>query len=270
MTLRPIALLTDYGTEDPFAGILRAVIAREDPTIPVIDLTHGVSRHDVLEGAVALADAAPYLPDDAVVVAVVDPGVGGERRAVAVQARDDRVFVGPDNGLLSLALSACGGAALAVDIGESEWRLPDLAHTFDGRDIFAPVAARLAAGASLADAGVAIDAAGLLSLDLPESSVEGGVLTTSVLAVDTYGNVRLAASPTELPDVTVGDAVEIEIGSARRAAVFARTFDDALGRDPLLIADSSGSLALVINRGSAAQQLGLSPGTLVRIQRAAL
>lgn len=267
MARRPIALLTDYGYEDPFAGILRAVIAREDPAIPVIDLTHGVSRHDVLEGAVALVDAAPYLPDDAVVVAVVDPGVGGERRAVAAQAADDRVFVGPDNGLLSLALRACGGAALAVDIGESEWRLPDLAHTFDGRDIFAPVAARLAAGASLADAGAAIDPAGLEVLGLPESSVASGVLTTSVLAIDTYGNARLAAVPSELPGITVGDAVEIEIGSARRAAVFARTFDEALGQDPLLIADSSGSLSLVVNRGSAAEQLQLSVGSELRIQR---
>lgn len=268
MAPRLIALLTDYGYSDPFAGILRAVIASEDPAIPVIDLSHGVTRHDVVAGAVALADSAPYLPRDSVVVAVVDPGVGGDRRAVAVEAADGRLFVGPDNGLLSLALDACGGAARAVDIGESDWRLPDLAHTFDGRDIFAPVAARLAIGAPLADAGSAIEPVTLQTLALAASSSEDGILTTSVLAIDGFGNARLAADPTELTGVTVGDAVEIEIGDGWRAAVFARTFGDALGQDPLLIADSSGSLALVVNQGSAAEQLNLEPGTKLRIQKA--
>lgn len=278
MTPRPIALLTDYGYSDPFAGILRAVIASEDLSIPVIDLTHGIARHDVLAGAVALVDSARYLPQDAIVVAVVDPGVGTDRRAVAVESVDGGIFMGPDNGLLAPVILACGGAVRAVDIGESPWRLPELARTFDGRDVFAPVAAKLAVGGELTDAGIEIDVAELTTLELPVTETEGGAVTTAVLSVDTFGNARLAAGPADLKGIKFGDQVELETDDMRRIAVFAQTFESTSdngtpfesSNDPLLLVDSTGSLAIAVNRGNAAESLRLTPGKALRIYKAAV
>jgi S-adenosyl-L-methionine hydrolase (adenosine-forming) len=149
---RPITFLSDYGDEDEFAGVCRAVIARIAPDAPLIDLAHGIPRHDVRRAAVALADALPYAPPG-VHLAVVDPGVGTERRAVAVRvAAQQRILVGPDNGLLWPATVVLGGPADAVDLARSPLRLEPVSATFHGRDVFAPAAAGLALGASLSEA----------------------------------------------------------------------------------------------------------------------
>jgi S-adenosylmethionine hydrolase len=257
--------LTDFGLRDPFVGICHAVIARVDPTILVIDLTHGIGRQDVQAGAVALADAVPFLPDDAVVVAVVDPGVGSDRRAIAVESTDGRVFVGPDNGLLTPAIALSGGATSAYEISESPWRLEPVSDTFHGRDIFSPVAARIAAGADLADGGESIDPGGLVTFDLPSTELVDGELLTAVLAVDEYGNARLAATPGDLAGVKLGDHVEIDTEDLRRQAVYARTYSEADNGDPLLLVDSTGSLSVSLNGGDAAAALRLEPGKIVRI-----
>src|SRR5579859_4186141 len=147
-----ITFLSDYGLQDDFVGICHGVIAGICPEARVIDLGHGVRRHDVRGGAIVLAGALPYLPAG-VHLAVVDPDVGASRRAVALRAADDRLLVGPDNGVLWLAAHASGGVVEAADIVRSPFRLEPVSATFHGRDIFAPVAAHLAAGASLAQAG---------------------------------------------------------------------------------------------------------------------
>ena len=150
---RPITFLSDYGWSDEFAGVCRAVIARIAPEARVIDLSHGIARHDVGQGAAVLANAVGFAPAG-IHLAVVDPGVGTERRPVAVASADDgRVFLGPDNGLLSLALDRFGGAVAAADLSSSPLRLEPVSATFHGRDLFAPVAAHLALGASLAGGG---------------------------------------------------------------------------------------------------------------------
>ncbi|MBJ7458234.1 MAG: SAM-dependent chlorinase/fluorinase [Thermoleophilaceae bacterium] len=267
MARRPVALLTDFGLRDPFVGICHGVILREDPAIAIIDLTHGVARQDIRAGAVALADSVSFLPDDAVVVGVVDPGVGSGRRAVVVEAADGMVFVGPDNGLLTAAISLRGGAQSAFEISRSPWRLEPVSETFHGRDIFAPVAARIAAGAAIVECGFAIDPAELVPLELPEASVIDGDLTTAVLAIDQFGNARLAAGPSDLDPIEFGEVIEICAGDIRCRATYARTYADAEDGEPLLIADSTGSLSISISGGDAAAALRLEPDSVVRILR---
>src|ERR687891_89181 len=174
MAARPITFLSDYGYEDEFAGVCRAVIAGIAPEARVIDLTHAVPRRDVRGGAIALVDSLPYAPAG-VHLAVVDPGVGTERRPVAVRvAAEDRVLVGPDNGLLWPAIEEFGGAVETVDVSGSRFRLEPVSATFHGRDLFAPVAAAVALGASLAEAGEAIGPESLTGLVLPPARVVAG------------------------------------------------------------------------------------------------
>jgi S-adenosylmethionine hydrolase len=265
---RPIALLTDFGHRDPFVGICHGVILRVDSAIPIIDLSHGIERQDIRAGAVALSDSVAFVPDDAVVVGVVDPGVGSARRAIAVEAVDGMVFVGPDNGLLAGAIEARGGARAAFEISQSPWRLEPVSDTFHGRDIFSPVAAQIASGAPIVESGVAIDHDDLVSLDQPHATTIDGELTTAVLAIDQYGNARLAATPSDLGEIDPGTAIEIDTDDMRRQVVYARTYAEAASGDPLLLVDSTGSLSISISGGDAAKMLRLELGKVVRIMRA--
>lgn len=267
MPLRCVAFLSDYGYRDPFVGVCHAAIARVDPAIPVIDLTHGIAAQDIRGGAIALADAIPFLPRDAVVLAVVDPGVGSERRGVAVQAFDGQILIGPDNGLLSAALALCGGAEAVSELSQSPWALRPTAETFHGRDIFSPVAAQLAAGASLEDAGQPLDPSILISIELPRPVIGDDDLRAEVLDIDAFSNVRLAASRADLEGLGVvdGSRVEIETAGMRTPARFVKTFADVAALEPLVFEDANGSLSIAINQGHAATELGIKLGTTVRI-----
>jgi S-adenosylmethionine hydrolase len=249
-----ITFLSDYGLQDEFVGVCHGVVAGIAPDARVIDLTHGVPRHDVWAGALALRRALPYTPPG-VHIAVVDPGVGGPRRGIALRA-GDRLLVGPDNGLLAPAAEDAGGVVEAVDLVASPWLRHPVSATFHGRDVFAPVAARLAVGAPLADAGEAIDPATVRTLDLPVPRRDGVALVAHALAFDAYGNVFLDVHGEELPNnVTVGG----------RPSVRATTFADVPVGGLLLYEDSSGTLALAINQGSARDELGLDTGDEVRL-----
>ena len=219
MTEPVITFLSDYGYEDDFVGVCHAVIARIAPQVRVIDLTHGLPRHQVRPAALALRNALPYSPPG-VHLAVVDPEVGAERRAVAVRTADeDRILIGPDNGLLGLAAERFGGAVEAVEIGRSAWRLEPVAATFHGRDIFSPVAAHLAAGADLAEAGDPLDAGELRTIGLPAARREDdGTLIAHVLTVDRFGNAALDISHDDLPGsgLRMGRSVLIEAGATPR------------------------------------------------------
>jgi S-adenosylmethionine hydrolase len=260
---RPITFLSDYGYRDEFAGVCRAVIARIAPEASLIDLTHGVDRHDVSGGGLALAAALPYAPAG-VHLAVVDPGVGTPRRAVAVRVADgDRLLVGPDNGLLWPAAERFGGAIEAVDVTLSRFRLEPISATFHGRDVFAPVAAHLAAGASLAEAGEALDPADLVRTERSAARIEDGpVVRARVARVDGFGNLILDLAEAQLPEsgLRLGRPLRVAAGGVDREAIFARTFAEAPDGALLLYVDSSRSVALAVNRGSAAGDLGL--GTL--------
>ena len=253
-----ITFLSDYGLEDDFVGICHGVIAGICPDARVIDLTHGIARGDVRSGALILRNALRYVPAG-VHLAVVDPGVGSERRGVALRLADGRLLVGPDNGLLSPAATAGGGVAEAVDIGASPFALEAVSATFHGRDIFAPVAARLAGGATLAAAGVRIDADSLVALELPRAEVVDGVMVAHVTYVDRFGNVQLDA---EEPGFEPGR--EFELAGVR--ARYLRTFADASAGEVMLYEDSSRRLAVAVNQGDAAVRLGLAVGDELRIR----
>ena len=259
MTARPISFLSDYGYEDEFAGVCRGVIARIAPGAPVIDITHGIERGDVRSGALALARALPFCPQG-VLLAVVDPGVGGERRPVAVRPREsERTLVGPDNGLLSLAIEELGGAAQAVDISLSPARLEPVSATFHGRDLFAPVAARLAGGEPLNGLGDPVEPDSLSALELPRARIEKGRVVAHALGSDRFGNVVLDVGHDQLAGgpLRLGRGLTVEVASGPTGAVFARSFEEVPEGALLLYEDSSRMLALAVNRGSAERLLAL-------------
>src|SRR5689334_20373051 len=233
MPARPITFLSDYGLGDEFVGVVHGVIAGICPDAAVIDIAHGVPRQDVQAGALMLARALPYMPAG-VHLAVVDPEVGARRRAVALRC-GDRLLVGPDNGLLIPAADRFGGVAEAVEISASPWRLEPVSATFHGRDVFAPVAARLAAGEPLAGAGPPLDPGELVRLPRPVARAEPGVLAAAVTGADAFGNIALAADQGELAaaGLVLGDPVAVRAGSRRLLGVVARTFADAAPRQLL-------------------------------------
>jgi S-adenosylmethionine hydrolase len=258
---KPITFLSDYGYADEFAGVCRAVIARIAPDARVIDITHGLPRHAVRQGAVLLAHATPFAPAG-VHLAIVDPGVGGARRPVAVRVQEqERLLVGPDNGVLALTIERLGGAVECVDLTASPHRLEPVTSTFHGRDLFAPVAAQLALGSNLADAGEAIDPSTLTRVELPEPRIYPDRVVAHVIYVDGFGNVALNLDH-ELVASTflrLGERVSIAAGRTRITVPFGRTFGDVGPGQGIVYEDSYRSLALAVNRESAAELLGLAP-----------
>ena len=252
-----VTFLSDYGLHDDFVGVCHGVIARIAPQARVIDVTHGIGRHDVRAGALVLSRALPFMPPG-VHLAVVDPEVGAVRRAVALRcAEQERLLVGPDNGLLSLAARRFGGVTEAVEIGRSPLRLEPVSASFHGRDVFAPVAAHLAAGTTeLAAAGEPLDLGELVQLVLPRARATDEGLVAHVLQADRYGNVMLDAEHDELAGsgLRLGRAVTVN----GRRALYATTFADVPEGEIVLYEDGDRVLSLAVNRGSALDELGLS------------
>lgn len=262
-----LSFLTDYGTQDGFVAACRGQMLRHAPHLPVIDITHEIPPGDVRRGATVLADTVPEFPD-AVHVCVVDPGVGTERRSVALAA-GGHVLVGPDNGLMIWAAQSLGGIDAAVELtNESLWRHP-VSHTFHGRDVYAPVGARIAAGLPLAEAGRAVDPAGLVQLPEPFREVTAGTARTEVHAVDRFGNCQLSLIPedlvTALGPVAPPDRVTVHLPGGAHSVAVAPTFGAVPVGEPLLLTDSAGLLALAVHGGSAAERFGLRVGVPVEL-----
>ena len=251
-----VTFLSDYGLHDDFVGVCHGVIARIAPSVRVIDVTHGIERHDVRSGALVLRRALEFMPAG-VHLAVVDPEVGARRRAVALRcAEQERLLIGPDNGLLSLAAQRFGGVVEAADVGRSPLRLEPVSASFHGRDVFAPVAAHLAAAsASLAEAGEPLDPSELVALELPRPATTDGGVVAHALHADRYGNVVLDAGHAELAGsgLRLGSPVRVN----GRRALYARTFADVPAGELLLYEDGYRVLSLAVNRGSALEALGL-------------
>jgi S-adenosyl-L-methionine hydrolase (adenosine-forming) len=262
-----VTLLTDYGRADDFVGVCHGVIRRIHPDAEIVDITHGIERYAVRQGALVLRNTLPYMPVG-VHVAVVDPQVGTERRALALSTGDGRMLVGPDNGLLSLAWERCEGLDQAVDITRSPHRLEPVSATFHGRDIFAPVAAHLAAGAELADAGDPLDPEMLQRVELPEPRDEEGAVVAHALVIDHFGNVGLNVDHDRLAGtgMTLGARVEVEALGESYSATYAQTFADVSPGELMVYQDAYRTLALAINRGDAAGTLGLAPDVEVRLR----
>jgi S-adenosylmethionine hydrolase len=262
-----VTLLTDYGRDDDFVGVCHGVIRSIHPEAQIIDITHGVRRYAVRQGALVLRNTLPFMPKG-VHVAIVDPQVGTERRAVALRTGDGRLMVGPDNGVLSLAWQRCAGVEQAVDVSRSPHRLEPVSATFHGRDIFAPVAANLARGAELADAGDPLDPGELLEVDLPQPRAEGDGLVAHALVIDRFGNASLDVDHDDLAGtgLTLGGTVELEAGGERYLATYAQTFADVRPGELIVYEDAYRTLAVAINRGDAAGTLGLRPDAEVRLR----
>jgi S-adenosylmethionine hydrolase len=262
---RYLSFLTDYGLDDGFVAACHGVAARLAPHAGIIDVTHLVPAGDIRRGAAVLAQTVPYLPP-AVHVAVVDPGVGTARRGVAVAAGDS-VFVGPDNGLLSWAVTVAGGAARAFSLTRRQLWLDRVAPTFHGRDIFMPVAAHLAAGVELAAAGEEIDVASVVTLPAPERLVSGSVAAGEVLTVDRFGNVQLSITASDAAQIGLapGGAAFVQCGRHQLAVPYREMFGAVPPGELVAYADSAGLICLAVNGGDAAQRLGLPPGARVSI-----
>jgi S-adenosylmethionine hydrolase len=262
-----VTMLTDYGRDDDFVGVCHGVIRSISPDAQIVDITHGIPRYGVRQGALVLRNTLPYMPKG-VHMAVVDPQVGTERRGVALGCADGRILVGPDNGLLSLAWPRFGGIDLAVDVSRSPHRLEPVSATFHGRDVFAPVAAQLAAGAELADAGEQLNPSELATVELPEPRLDDDGLVAHSLTIDRFGNAGLNVDHDRLAGtgITLGEIIELEVGGERYLAMYAQTFADVKPGELLVYEDAYRTLAVAINRGDAAATLGLQPDSEVRLR----
>lgn len=256
-----ITLLTDFGTRDAYVGVLKGVIATLAPGVPVVDLTHEIPPQDVMEGGYVLREAYPAFPPGTVHLAVVDPGVGTDRRAVAIESGGHR-FVGPDNGLFSLVLGEDPPDAIVTLDRPHAWRTPDISATFHGRDVFAPVAARLAAGAALADVGT--PGAPLRVLRWGQPIADADSVRGTVVHIDRYGNAITNVTADDVHSRMDGRAVKT-IASGTIVRGLATTYADREPGDPLVLVGSSGYVEIAVRGGNASRLLGIDRGTGVTL-----
>jgi S-adenosylmethionine hydrolase len=262
-----ITFLTDFGLGDDFVGTCHGVMAGIAPDSRIIDVTHGIGPQAVLTGALVLRNTTRFMPVG-VHLAVVDPDVGGNRRAVAVRTSDGRIFVGPDNGLLMLAADDLGVTA-AHELADPRYRLAAVSRTFHARDIFAPAAAHLAAGVELAELGPPINPDTLVRVELPEPQVGRSQVSATVLVVDRFGNIATNARREHVDALGLenGDRAEIRLMLDRYFALVAQTFADVEPGELILYEDSYGLLSLAISQGNAARLTGVKAGDELRIAR---
>jgi S-adenosylmethionine hydrolase len=263
-----VTFTSDYGFDDVFVGVCKGVVARIAPDVSIIDVCHLVTAHDVGQGANSLAAAAPYLPV-AVNLALVDPMSGESARGIVVETNDDSLFVGPDNGLLSLAWEHRGGVRRAVEVADPSLWLETVHKTFRGRDVFAPVAAHLAAGRVLEDVGPRLDAASLVRIDMREVVNHDDHVHAEVRVVDHFGNVSLNANRADLEaaGIRFGDTVELRVGGRAVAVPFTPTYGDVPRGRLTLCEDSFRAIMLSVNAGDASKELRVRRGEAVVISR---
>ncbi len=261
-----ISFLSDYGRGDEFVGVVHSVIRTLAPQVHVVDVTHDIPPHDVRAGGLTLARSAQYLAPG-VVLAVVDPGVGTDRRGIAVEVGDGAsVLVGPDNGLLAPAVAMVGGATRVVEITTDEHRLEAPGPTFGGRDVFAPAAAALCRGVPLDELGPDVDPITLRPGLFPLPQIEDDGIGAEVLWVDRYGNAQLNLGPDDLePLGLAGDRVLVRIEGAERTARRVAAYAELAAGELGLAVDSYGLLALVLDQRSAAAELGIDASAAVTL-----
>ena len=262
-----ITLLTDYGPGSEHVGALHAVLAAGCPGADRIDLAHDIPPGDVRLGALVLARLVPLTPPG-VHLAVVDPGVGTARRAIAVATPDGRRFVGPDNGLLEMTCRELG-ATEAVELTAPHHRREPVAPTFHGRDVFAPAAAHLAAGGSLGDLGAAVPVSGVVAADQATPGVAPGRIETVVVGIDRFGNLQTAAVGSDLTTAGLvhGDALTVTTGEVTMRAPLARVFADVAYGEVLVHVDGHGHVAVAVNGASASRLLGVTSGSWIAVTR---
>jgi S-adenosylmethionine hydrolase len=265
----PVSFLSDFGHTDEFVGVVHGVIARVAPEVRIIDITHGIPRGDVHSGAMALTRAVQFMPDG-VFLAVVDPGVGTDRRAIAARTPVG-FFVGPDNGLLAPAVAIVGGADLIVAIEDPRFRLPSQGATFHGRDVFGPAAAVLASEqASIEDLGPTLSPGSIQPLLIPLAEPAGeGAIKATVLWVDSFGNVQFNVGPDDLRGMGIDEGDDVSIAwemSAHRIS-WGTTYGDVDDDEAVIHVDSHGQIALGVRGGRADEVFGIGVGDSVVIGR---
>jgi S-adenosylmethionine hydrolase len=261
-----ITFLSDFGLQDDFVGTCHGVMKRIAPEAEIIDITHGIPPQQVLQGSLVLCNTLPYMPPG-VHLAVVDPGVGGHRRPLALRTGEGRLLVGPDNGLLLPAADALGGVQDAHELANPEYALDTVSRTFHGRDLFSPAAAHLTLGVQLQDLGPPVDPQALVRIDVPAPEVGQNRIRAVVLYIDHFGNMQLNLKREHLEEAGVlpGVTVELELALDRYYATAARTFADAAAGDIILYEDAYGNIAIAISGGSAAALFGAAANQDVRI-----
>jgi S-adenosylmethionine hydrolase len=262
-----ITFLSDFGLGDDFVGTCHGVIKRIAPATDVIDITHGIEPQSVLQGALVLANTLPYMPVG-VHLAVVDPDVGTPRRALVLRAADERLLVGPDNGLLVPAAERVGGVDTAWEITNREYALSPISSTFHGRDIFAPACAHLASGLEPAELGGELDPDLLVRPEIPQPEIGERRVSATCLYVDRFGNVQLNIHADEVEPLGIvpGRQVEVVLAMDRFYALAARAFAEARPGDIILYEDAYRNIALAISRGNAAETFAIHPGMEVRLR----
>lgn len=263
---RPISFLSDFGDHDEFVGVVHGVIAKLAPESKVIDVGHRFPRGNIKSAALALTRAIQYLPEG-VCLAVVDPGVGTNRRALAAETSWG-YFVGPDNGLLSPAVAMVGGASRVVSVENPDAMIPSPGETFHGRDVFAPAAALLAAGdAALEDLGPPIGDAEVVPLLLPLVEVDGPMVSGEAWWVDHFGNVQTNIAPEDLKGagISPGETITVKIGSILHSVPWVTSYGEVEDGDLLIHADSVGLMALAVRDGRADDELNLADGVQISL-----
>ena len=265
----PVSFLSDFGHDDEFVGVVHGVIARIAPEVRVIDVTHGVRRGDVHGGALALTRAVQFMPDG-VFLAVVDPGVGTARRAIAARTPVG-YFVGPDNGLLAPAVAMVGGADRIVSLEDPRFRLPSVGATFHGRDVFAPAAAVLASSqAALEDLGPVLPPETITPLMVPLSEQVGnGGVKATVLWIDSFGNIQFNIASEDLValDLAPGDDVRVAFGMVDHRIRWGDTYGSVEEGEAVIHVDSHGQIALGVRAGRAVDDFPLHVGDSAVIGR---
>src|SRR3954452_4792537 len=261
-----ITFLSDFGLQDDFVGTCHGVMKRIAPDAEIIDITHGIPPQHVLQGALVLSNTLPYMPEG-VHLAVVDPGVGGQRRPLALATGEGRLLVGPDNGLLIPAAVRTGGIAAAHELANPDYALDSVSRTFHGRDLFSPAAAHLALGVPLAEMGPPIAPDALARLDLPQPEIGTSRIHATVLSIDRFGNMQLNLDRSHLEQAGIvpGMRLELALNGERYYAVAARTFADARRGDVILYEDAYRNVSIAISSGNAGETFGVREGQDVRI-----
>ena len=262
--MRPICFLSDFGLADDFVGTCKGVILSIAPGVAIVDLSHDVPGFEVEAGAEILQHATRYMPEDTIYLAVIDPGVGTERRALALRGENGGFLVGPDNGLLIPAAEALGGISEVVMLTNGRYHVHPVSNTFHGRDVFSPVAAHLAAGVELSELGEAVEPSSLLRLRLPGAEEGGEGVTAWIMSIDRFGNARLSIAQEE-SELEYGDALGVDVGDGEMSVRYLETFGSAKAGELVLVPDSHWRLSLAINKGNAAHALGLKVGGRVRM-----
>ncbi|MDQ3957292.1 MAG: SAM-dependent chlorinase/fluorinase [Actinomycetota bacterium] len=257
-----LTFLSDYGLEDEFVGVCTGVIVRIAPHVKIINIHHNILRQSIRHGAIVLEQSIRFMPES-VHLAVVDPSVGSERRALALESGWGEIFVGPDNGLLLPAAQGCGGVKRAFEIRDRRFLLTPVSRTFQGRDVFAPVAAHIANGVDPGEFGPAIPVDDLEQLEIPEAWVHDDHLHAEVLQVDRFGNLQLNVSRNQLQSVDLvnGEVLEVRMEGHRIQVPLGTTFADVDDGEFVLVEDSYRHLSLAVNKGDAAARLRARAGS---------